>query len=162
MTEFHNDFKINMEKGVDLEQERRGSSRKTESSDQMIREEEIYKKQENSRREIWRQTGGGNGQGFNLFVTGIANKLGEEELRKMFSVYGEVEKCQIMVDPYTKEPRGFGFVQMSTIESANAAREGLTGEERYGRVLRCGKHVRTGLRKTVWIEHAETDRVSYI
>lgn len=80
----------------------------------------------------------------------------------MFSVYGEVEKCQIMVDPYTKEPRGFGFVQMSTIESANAAREGLTGEERYGRVLRCGKHVRTGLRKTVWIEHAETDRVSYI
>ncbi|EMR08917.1 hypothetical protein PNEG_02699 [Pneumocystis murina B123] len=74
-------------------------------------------------------------QGLNLFVTGIAERLKESELKEMFSVYGKVEKCQIMIDPHTKESRGFGFVQMSTIEGANAAREGLTGEERYGQVL---------------------------
>ncbi|KTW28496.1 hypothetical protein T552_01756 [Pneumocystis carinii B80] len=74
-------------------------------------------------------------QGLNLFVAGIAERLKEPELREMFSAYGKVEKCQIMIDPHTKESRGFGFVQMSTMQEANAAREGLTGEERYGLVI---------------------------
>ncbi|KAG5513917.1 hypothetical protein PMAC_000539 [Pneumocystis sp. 'macacae'] len=135
MAEFKNNFEANMQR-VDQELEQSAGGRKTGSPDQMIRKEGVYQKWDNAKRGFWRQTGGVDGQGFNLFVTGIASKLGEEELREMFSVYGEVEKCQIMVDPHTKEPRGFGFVQMSTIESANAAREGLTGEERYGRILR--------------------------
>lgn len=74
-------------------------------------------------------------QGRSLFVTGIADRLEEAELREMFSTYGKVEKCKIMIDPHTKESRGFGFVQMATVESADAAREALTGEERYGRIL---------------------------
>ena len=40
-----------------------------------------------------------------------------------------------MVDPHTRESRGFGFVKMNTSEEADAAKEGLTGEERYGRVM---------------------------
>lgn len=73
---------------------------------------------------------------YDLFVTGISGRLKEPELKEMFSAYGKVEKCQIVIDPHTKESRGFGFVQMSTVEEANAAREGLTGENRYGKMLR--------------------------
>jgi len=73
--------------------------------------------------------------GSNLFVTGIHPKLSEAEVSKMFEKYGDVEKCQIMRDPHTKESRGFGFVKMVTSEQAEAAREGLQGDTIEGRTL---------------------------
>jgi transformer-2 protein len=73
--------------------------------------------------------------GSNLFVTGIHPRLSEAEVAKMFEKYGDVEKCQIMKDPHTKESRGFGFVKMVTSEQAEAAKEGLQGEQIEGRTL---------------------------
>jgi len=73
--------------------------------------------------------------GSNLFVSGIAPRMTEEELEELFSKYGTVDKVQIMVDPHTRESRGFGFVQMVSAEAADAAKEALTGEEKYGRVM---------------------------
>lgn len=73
--------------------------------------------------------------GSNLFVTGIHPRLSEAEVAKMFEKYGEVEKCQIMRDPHTKESRGFGFVKMVTSEQAEAAKEGLQGEVIEGRTM---------------------------
>ncbi|KAF5241728.1 hypothetical protein FAUST_3662 [Fusarium austroamericanum] len=73
--------------------------------------------------------------GSNLFVTGIHPKLSEAEVSKMFEKYGDVEKCQIMRDPHTKESRGFGFVKMVTSDQAEAAKEGLQGEQIEGRTL---------------------------
>ena len=73
--------------------------------------------------------------GSNLFVTGIHPRLTEQEVSRLFEKYGEVEKCQIMRDPHTKESRGFGFVKMMTPEQADAAKEGLQGEQIEGRVL---------------------------
>ena len=61
--------------------------------------------------------------------------MGEEELEELFSKYGKVDKVNIMTDPHTKESRGFGFVKMNTSEEADAAKDALTGEERYGRVM---------------------------
>ena len=40
-----------------------------------------------------------------------------------------------MVDPHSKESRGFGFVNMVTPEQADAAKEGLQGEVIEGRTL---------------------------
>jgi len=73
--------------------------------------------------------------GSNLFVTGIHPKLTEAEVTRLFEKYGEVEKCQIMRDPHTKESRGFGFVKMVTSDMADAAKEGLQGEVIEGRTL---------------------------
>ncbi|ODA78532.1 hypothetical protein RJ55_05913 [Drechmeria coniospora] len=73
--------------------------------------------------------------GSNLFVTGIHPRLSEADVAKMFEKYGDVEKCQIMRDPHTKESRGFGFVKMVTPDQAEAAREGLQGEQIEGRTL---------------------------
>ncbi|KAL1881137.1 hypothetical protein VTK73DRAFT_4584 [Phialemonium thermophilum] len=73
--------------------------------------------------------------GSNLFVTGIHPKLTEAEVTRLFEKYGEVEKCQIMRDPHTKESRGFGFVKMVTSEQADAAKDGLQGEVIEGRTL---------------------------
>lgn len=73
--------------------------------------------------------------GSNLFVTGIHPRLSEEEVTRLFEKYGDVEKCNIMRDPHTKESRGFGFVKMVTPDQADAAKEGLQGEVIEGRTL---------------------------
>ncbi|KAI1811349.1 RNA-binding domain-containing protein [Poronia punctata] len=73
--------------------------------------------------------------GSNLFVTGIHPRLSEAEVTRLFEKYGEVEKCQIMKDPHTKESRGFGFVKMVTSDQADAAKDGLQNEEIEGRTL---------------------------
>lgn len=73
--------------------------------------------------------------GSNLFVTGIHPKLTEAEVTRLFQKYGEVEKCQIMRDPHSKESRGFGFVKMVTSDMADAAKDGLQGEVIEGRTL---------------------------
>lgn len=73
--------------------------------------------------------------GSNLFVTGIHPRLTEEEVSRLFEKYGEVEKCNIMRDPHTRESRGFGFVKMVTAAEADAAKEALQGEVYEGRTL---------------------------
>jgi len=73
--------------------------------------------------------------GTNLFVTGIHPRLTESDVSRMFEKYGEVESCSIMLDPHTKESRGFGFVKMITTEQAEAAKEALQGEVIEGRTL---------------------------
>lgn len=78
---------------------------------------------------------GARNPGSNLFVTGIHPRLSEEEVSRLFEKYGDVEKCNIMRDPHTRESRGFGFVKMVTPEQADAAKEGLQGEVYEGRTL---------------------------
>ncbi|CAD0112928.1 unnamed protein product [Aureobasidium uvarum] len=73
--------------------------------------------------------------GSNLFVTGIHPRLTEEEVRRLFEKYGDVDTCSIMRDPHTRESRGFGFVNMVTGEQADAAKSGLQGEVYEGRTL---------------------------
>ena len=74
-------------------------------------------------------------QGSNLFVTGIHPRLSEGDVAALFEKFGAVEKCNIMRDPHTKESRGFGFVNMQSVEAADAAKEGLQGEVHEGRTL---------------------------
>ncbi|KAI4122955.1 MAG: hypothetical protein LQ338_005533 [Usnochroma carphineum] len=73
--------------------------------------------------------------GSNLFVTGIHPRLNEADVTRLFEKYGDVEGCSIMKDPHTQESRGFGFVKMVTAEQADAAKEGLQGENIEGRTL---------------------------
>ena len=73
--------------------------------------------------------------GSNLFVTGIHPRLTEIDVSRLFEKYGDVENCSIMLDPHTKESRGFGFVKMVTADQAEAAKEGLQGEVIEGRTL---------------------------
>jgi len=79
--------------------------------------------------------GSNENEGSNLFVTGLAIRVDEEELKDIFGKYGEVEKSSIMLDPHTRESRGFGFVKFANAEHADQAKEGLQGVEISGRTL---------------------------
>jgi len=62
-----------------------------------------------------------------LFVGGIPYSLEQEEIRDLFSQYGEVTSATIIRDRVTNQSRGFGFVEMSTEEQAAEAMRKLNG-----------------------------------
>lgn len=74
-------------------------------------------------------------EGTNLFVTGLSRAISEQELEDLFSKYGQVDKCQIMLDPHTKESRGFGFVNMVDVAGADTALSDLNGHVLSGKTL---------------------------
>ncbi|KAL0913598.1 hypothetical protein M5K25_017069 [Dendrobium thyrsiflorum] len=73
--------------------------------------------------------------GNNLYVTGLSTRVTNEDLEKYFSKEGKVQECQIVMDPRTKESRGFAFVTMETVEDANRCIKYLNRSVLEGRLM---------------------------
>ena len=71
-----------------------------------------------------------------IYVGNLSRTTSEEGLRSFFESYGAISAVKIVIDKFTGEPRGFGFVTMANDEEANAAIEALNGKELDGRSLR--------------------------
>ena len=56
-------------------------------------------------------------------------------MEQMFSQYGTVVSAQVISDRDTGRSKGFGFVEMENDADAQAAIEGLNGNENDGRTL---------------------------
>lgn len=65
-----------------------------------------------------------------LYVGNLSFSTTGAQLEELFSQYGKVQDVNIIGD------KGFGFVEMSSPEEAQAAMEGLNGEEFMGRNLK--------------------------
>ncbi len=74
-------------------------------------------------------------QGNKLYVGGIPYRSTEDDLKKAFSEAGSVASASIISDRMTGRSRGFGFVEMSSPEEAQAAIDRWDGKEFDGRVL---------------------------
>ena len=72
----------------------------------------------------------------NIYVGNIAWGVSEDELQALFAQYGEVNSARIITDRESGRSKGFGFVEMATADSANAAIEALNGNDFAGRDLR--------------------------
>ncbi len=62
-----------------------------------------------------------------LFVGNLSYQASENDLKELFSQAGTVESVKIITDTYTGQPRGFGFVEMSTSAEAKNAVSLLNG-----------------------------------
>ncbi len=71
----------------------------------------------------------------NIYVGNLSHEVTEEELRKAFEAFGQVESVAIIKDKFTGESRGFGFVEMPAKAEAEAAIAGLNETELNGRAL---------------------------
>lgn len=71
----------------------------------------------------------------NLYVSNIAFKLREDELRQAFEPYGEIISSKIIMDRETGRSRGFGFVEFSSNEAGMAAIEALNGMDLGGKEI---------------------------
>ena len=71
-----------------------------------------------------------------LYVGNISFTTTEEDLRDFFGAAGSVSSAKIIIDRETGKSRGFGFVEMSNADEAQAAVSTLNGKELNGRQLR--------------------------
>lgn len=62
-----------------------------------------------------------------LYVGNLPRALSEPELADLFKEYCEPVSVKIITDPFTKESRGFGFVEIEDDAQAEAAINGLNG-----------------------------------
>ena len=71
----------------------------------------------------------------NLYVGNLSYNTNQERLQELFEAYGEVISANVITDRETGRSRGFGFVEMSNEDEANAAINALNGQEVDGRSL---------------------------
>jgi RNA recognition motif-containing protein len=72
----------------------------------------------------------------NLFVGNLAFTTTDSELESLFNQHGEVARAQVITDRDSGRSRGFGFVEMSSEESAQQAISALDGKDVNGRQIK--------------------------
>jgi len=74
-----------------------------------------------------------------LYVGNLSYNTTDEKLRSLFAEYGEIESVNVITDRETGRPRGFGFVEMTTQQAAEAAISGLNGKMVDDRAIKVNK-----------------------
>ena len=71
----------------------------------------------------------------NIFVGNLDFHTHEDELRQLFSTYGQVDRVSILTDRETGRSRGFGFVEMANAEEGDKAIAAINGTQVGGRTV---------------------------
>jgi RNA recognition motif-containing protein len=73
--------------------------------------------------------------GKKLYVGNLGYGVTDSDLAKLFEAHGPVQSAQVIMDRDTGRSKGFGFVEMGSDQSAQAAIAALNGKEMEGRTL---------------------------
>jgi RNA recognition motif-containing protein len=57
----------------------------------------------------------------NIYVANLSFDIRDEDLRGLFTPYGDVSSAKVIMDKVTSRSRGFGFVEMSDDAAAQKA-----------------------------------------
>ena len=71
----------------------------------------------------------------NIYVGNLPHKATEDEVRQAFAEFGQVAEVRLIVDKFSGESRGFGFVEMPSKAEAEKAIEEMNDKEFMGRTL---------------------------
>ncbi|MCL5410560.1 MAG: RNA-binding protein [Patescibacteria group bacterium] len=71
-----------------------------------------------------------------LFIGGLAWAATDEDLKDAFSSFGEVVSASVVRFPDTGRSKGFGFVEYSSTEEAQKAKDEMDGKELQGRAIK--------------------------
>jgi RNA recognition motif-containing protein len=74
-----------------------------------------------------------------IYVGNLSYDVTEDNLREVFTEYGNVKRVQLPTDRETGRLRGFAFVEMETDTEETAAIEALDGAEWMGRSMKVNK-----------------------
>ncbi|MGH1470695.1 MAG: RNA recognition motif domain-containing protein [Cellvibrionaceae bacterium] len=74
-----------------------------------------------------------------LLVRNLARKTTEEALTTLFSEFGKIQSCNLVLDKSTGLSKGFGFVEMPHSGDAKAAVKNLNGKDIDGNKIRVKK-----------------------
>ena len=73
--------------------------------------------------------------GKKLYVGNLSYDVDSSSLQELFGQYGQVQSAEIISDRETGRSKGFGFVEMSSEDEAQAAISALSGKQHQGRAL---------------------------
>lgn len=73
--------------------------------------------------------------GKKLYVGNLDYGVTSDVLERLFSAHGQVASADIITDRMTGRAKGFGFVEMSNDDEAQAAIAALNGQDLEGRAL---------------------------
>ncbi len=73
--------------------------------------------------------------GRKLYVGNLSYSVRDSDLQDLFAAHGTVDSAQVIMDRDTGRSKGFGFVEMSSDQEAQAAISALNGREVEGRNL---------------------------
>jgi cold-inducible RNA-binding protein len=73
--------------------------------------------------------------GKKLYVGNLPYSVADSDLQQLFGAHGTVQSAQVIMDRDTGRSKGFGFVEMSTDQEAQAAIAELNGKQIDGRAL---------------------------
>jgi RNA recognition motif-containing protein len=74
--------------------------------------------------------------GKKIYVGNMNYATTEEQLADLFAQFGNVVSADVIVDRFSGQSKGFGFIEMENDEDAKTAIENLNGRELDGRQLR--------------------------
>jgi RNA recognition motif-containing protein len=72
----------------------------------------------------------------NIYVSNLSFNVQDEDLKDFFKDYGEVSSAKVIMDKFTNQSRGFGFVEMSDDAAAKKAITELDGATVEGRTIK--------------------------
>ncbi len=71
----------------------------------------------------------------NIYVSNLSAVVNSEDLTKHFSTYGQVASANVITDKYTRQSRGFAFIEMPDDTEAQKAITELNGTLYEGRSI---------------------------
>ena len=71
-----------------------------------------------------------------LYVGNLPYTVTDEQLTEIFSEYGDVESASLIVDKFSNQSKGFGFVEMPNNASADVAIKALNESQMDGRRIK--------------------------
>jgi RNA recognition motif-containing protein len=75
----------------------------------------------------------------NIYVGNLSYEVTQDNLKQAFGAFGQVETVKIIKDRWSRQPRGFGFVEMPERAEAQSAINGLNGKDLKGRTVKVNK-----------------------
>lgn len=72
----------------------------------------------------------------NIYVGNLSYEVDDQQLQELFEEHGTVSSARVIVDRYSGQSRGFGFVEMPNDNEGQSAIEALNEQEVDGRRLR--------------------------
>jgi RNA recognition motif-containing protein len=84
----------------------------------------------------------------NIYVGNLSYEVTEDDLKSMFSEFGEVDTVKLVLDRFSGRSKGFGFVEMPSNSEADKAIKALNGNMFKGRNIKINQANPEGKRQS--------------